>query len=876
MTLEELQRWLVEDEFAAELLLLARYATLAEIENVEPDRTLTEGLAKIEWEILLSAGCILAKSEKREIEEAALRIATAAVTLSKDALINDAGAILFEKLSNRRAALLAELRQQVKPGLTNRLGVSARMDASYRALENSILIESTGEYLEANRFQQSFWTSASKSEGWVSASAPTASGKTFVVLRWLVDQLQLTNAKVAIYLAPTRALVSEIEIALSSHIKAAGAAIEVTSLPLRSLQLESLKSGKKIIFVFTQERLHLFANVADTDFQAQILIVDEAHKVGDRLRGVILQDAQERIVRSNPECRVIFLSPATQNPSLLLEDAPSTLTRTPVDSDAPTVLQNVIFATQVPRKPTKWCLELRHNGKPVPLGILSLPNRPTTFPKRLAFIAAALSPQGGTLIYANLASEAEDIALLVSQLVEQIPKKQIDKELKDLADLARKGVHKEYSLAPLVERGVAFHYGNMPTLLRTEIERLFRSGKIKFLVCTSTLIEGVNLSCRNIVLRGPRKGLGQPMNAQDFWNLAGRAGRWGDEFQGNIVCIDTNNSHAWPQGVPQRTRYPIKRETDHVLGQQSELLSFIKGRLSADTEILRTGSQFEQVSAYLLTTYIREGSIRDALFAKRHSVEDIDALEETIASIADGITIPPDLCTRHPGVSPAGLHLLMRFFNGRTDPVEDLLPAPSESDDAYDRLKEIMIRINAWLYPAFQPHGLIPLHALVTAEWMRGLSLAAIIRARIAYHTKKKQSFDLGALIRGTMEIVEQTARFRSPKYIAAYMDVLNLHLRSIGRADLADETKNYGLMLEFGLSTQTLISLMEIGLSRMSAVALYEIMSADSLDQAGCVKWIRDNISIVSAQGVPTIILNEIREKIPNLDQAEDEPETT
>ena len=113
-------------------------------------------------------------------------------------------------------------------------------------------------------------------------------------------------------------------------------------------------------------------------------------------------------------------------------------------------------------------------------------------------------------------------------------------------------MHQDFRLAPLVERGVAFHYGNMPSLLRLEIERLFRSGKIRFLVCTSTLIEGVNLSCRTIVVRGPRKGKGHPMEPHDFWNLAGRAGRWGDEFQGNIICIDPEDTQAWPSGVPSR------------------------------------------------------------------------------------------------------------------------------------------------------------------------------------------------------------------------------------------------------------------------------------------------------------------------------------
>ena len=239
MTLETLQKWLVEQQFRPELQLLGQLATLAELQGVTKDASVAEDAGKLDWENLLTAGSILAKSDKREFEEAALRIATGAVSLTTNQLVNDAGAILFEKLANRRSANLAEQRKLVRPGLAQRLGVTARMDSVYRQLENSVLIESTGEFLEANRFQQDFWTSATNKSGWVSASAPTASGKTYVVLKWLIDQLCLTEAKVAIYLAPTRALVSEIEESLKRQIKAAQAQIEVTSLPLRSLQIES-------------------------------------------------------------------------------------------------------------------------------------------------------------------------------------------------------------------------------------------------------------------------------------------------------------------------------------------------------------------------------------------------------------------------------------------------------------------------------------------------------------------------------------------------------------------------------------------------------------------------------------------------------------
>ena len=120
------------------------------------------------------------------------------------------------------------------------------------------------------------------------------------------------------------------------------------------------------------------------------------------------------------------------------------------------------------------------------------------------------------------------------------------------------------------------------------------------------------------------------------------------------------------------------------------------------------------------------------------------------------------------------------------------------AEDSYDRFVTIMRRINHHLYPAFLPEGLIPLHALIVVQWLRGFSLAAMIRRNIDYHRQRKRPFRLSVLIRNTMELVEQTARFRAPKYLSAYVDVLDLHLRNIGREDLIDQNIDIGVQLEF------------------------------------------------------------------------------
>ena len=859
MTENELQAWLFETSLHRELQQLGLVTTLLELDNVAEDPSLEH--VTFDWRRLLFAASILARSERRAHREASLRVATGAMLLPTTELVRDAAAVLFDKLSNHRSATLAEQRGRLRPGLESRLGIALRIEDQRRQLESSVLLEASGERLAVNDFQLKFWSAANDDRAWLSASAPTASGKTFLVLKWVVDSLGVGKVHRVVYLAPTRALVSEIEASLTQIISQSAIDAEVTSLPSAQKYEAVIKDSKKCVFVFTQERLHLLANLMREKLDIDLVVVDEAHKIGDPQRGVILQDAIERLLRSSPDMRLAFVSPATQNPEVLLEDAPETTPKRAVDSDVATVLQNIIVAHQVPAKPTKWALQFRDGYEYLPVGTLTLPSKPNTMKKRLAFIAASIGQRGGTLVYANGAADAEAVALLISQLTKKTEK--VDEELADLADLARKCVHKNYMLAPLVERGVAFHYGNMPSLVRLEIERLFRTGKLKFLVCTSTLIEGVNLSCRTIVVRGPKKGKSTPMEPHDFWNLAGRAGRWGDEFQGNIICIDARDEAIWPSGVPQRTRYPIRRETDAVLSKLDELTTYISDRSTGDPPNADRVRAFEQVSAYLTTSYMREGSLAAAPWAKRRSEEDLRRLEEVLARSTAGMSVNPDIGSRNPGVSLFGLERLLTYFRAYPGPPEDLLLAPSESDDAYDRFTEIMERLNEYVLAVFLPGTLIPLHALIVLEWMRGFSLPTIIRKRMEYLQRRGTAFDTATIIRNTLELIEGTARFLAPRYFSAYVDVLNQHLREIGREDLIDSDLDIGVALEFGVTSITLRSLMELGMSRISAVALYEIIALDGLDERGCVEWVKERQEQLDNLGLPVIVVREVREKV-------------
>ncbi|MBM7407005.1 hypothetical protein EDF69_002571 [Sphingomonas sp. JUb134] len=861
MTLSGLQSWLMAEGVGDEIATLTKLTVRSELSNLvdDPEANTAD---KLDWHRLILAGSILARSDMRANQEAGLRIAVGAVVLVKDEKVRDAGAMLLGQLSNFRAVTLAIGRGLVADDLDGRLGVSLRLETQRREMDRSVLVETSGRWLEVNEFQQRFWTGASSAD-WLSASAPTASGKTFLVLQWLVDQITAGEAKVAVYLAPTRALVTEIESSLEQYLKAVKGVV-VSSLPLRTKFDDARAGGARLILVLTQERMHLLANVLGADFLIDLMIVDEAHKIGDDGRGVILQDAVERAVRLNPKMSLVFISPSTQNPGELLADAPPGATTQAVDSDAPTVLQNVILAKQSKGKPKLWNLVARQGGEEVDIGTLQLASSPSSIPKRLAFIAAAATgDRGGTLVYANGAGESENIADFISQLQPDHDPGAVDPELAALAELARKGVHPGFRLAKFVERGIAFHFGNMPSLLRLEIERLFRSGKIRFLVCTSTLVEGVNLSCRTIVVRGPRKGKGNPMEPHDFWNLAGRAGRWGDEFQGNIICVDPHDGSAWPHGVPVRSRYPIRRESDAVLDAGGELLGYLEERAVGAPRDVDGDGDFEQVGAYLLTTYMRLGSIADAELAKRHDAAFIKNLDQTLSRIAAKIEIGSDLATRHSGVSPIGMQRLLETFRAYKGEPDNLLPAEVASDDSYDRFVTIMRRINASLFPAFEPDARAKLLALIVFQWLKGKSLAEIIRRNIAWHEEVGKAYKLPDIIRETMMLVEQIARFRAPKYFSAYVDILHLYYVEIGRQDLIDADLDIGTQLEFGVSSRTLISLMELGLSRMTAVELFEKIARDDLDRDQALQWITERADELDTMELPVVMLRELRERL-------------
>ncbi|MEH2566744.1 helicase [Bradyrhizobium sp. AZCC 2289] len=108
------------------------------------------------------------------------------------------------------------------------------------------------------------------------------------------------------------------------------------------------------------------------------------------------------------------------------------------------------------------------------------------------------------------------------------------------------------------ELGIFPHHASVPNGLRLSVEFGMKTGRINFVVCTSTLAQGVNLPIRYLIVTGVYQG-GDRILVRDFHNLIGRAGRAGMHTEGSILFADTKVFDKRRQ-VRERWRWRTAKE----------------------------------------------------------------------------------------------------------------------------------------------------------------------------------------------------------------------------------------------------------------------------------------------------------------------------
>ncbi|QSJ18526.1 RNA helicase [Nostoc sp. UHCC 0702] len=125
---------------------------------------------------------------------------------------------------------------------------------------------------------------------------------------------------------------------------------------------------------------------------------------------------------------------------------------------------------------------------------------------------------------------------LVDNDESQILRRQIDEFLSRNPEAGRSG-----QIAPLY-RGIAAHHAGILPAWKVLVEELFQQGLIKVVFATETLAAGINMPARTTVIStlSKRTDTGHRLlNASEFLQMAGRAGRRGMDKQGHVVTLQT-------------------------------------------------------------------------------------------------------------------------------------------------------------------------------------------------------------------------------------------------------------------------------------------------------------------------------------------------
>jgi len=325
--------------------------------------------------------------------------------------------------------------------------------------------------------------------------APTGSGKTEAVLLPIFDLLIKTPERHGIsiiYITPLRALNRDLLQRMKIWSSKLGFSVEVRhgDTPTKERRKQAIKPPD--LLVTTPETLQaiLPGKRMRTHLQhVRWVVIDEVHQLAGDRRGVQLTVALERLRKiTTSEFQRIGLSATVGNPSAISSFIAGN--------------REIKVVQVAPPKEAEYFVEYPHptdEDNIVAQKLLTAPEAAA----RLNRIWELVEAHESALIFVNSRSNAEMIGSRFQQL----------------------------------KRNVGVHHGSLPKEERVRVEDTFKSGRIKAIVCTSTLELGIDIGNVDLTI--------QYMSPRQVSSLIQRVGRSGHRLdrisKGTIIAVSTDD-----------------------------------------------------------------------------------------------------------------------------------------------------------------------------------------------------------------------------------------------------------------------------------------------------------------------------------------------
>ena len=397
-------------------------------------------------------------------------------------------------------------------------------------------------------------------------------------------------------------------------------------------------------------------------------------------------------------------------------------------------------------------------------------------------------------------------------------------------------IHESYYLVECLKKGIAYHHGQLPLIVRNIIEELFRTGNINFMFCTPTLIEGINMPTKNIFINCENKirlTKDKKRNANKtltFWNLAGRAGRFRKELAGNIFCLPSTTS-KWDsteifktKKIKLITTIDKKLDSDSSLKQIEDALShnefndellketieYLANLICIDT--LRFPNNFEE--SFILQKFINKNLNEILNLAKKRS-EIIKNISLDVINAYTSLSFEIQRKIYKMIGSDPSAHILPEFS------YENCLTVLSQFHELYEWDKRERIKFKQLVFFSF-----------LMNSWISGTPINEMIKKSIAYYEENKMELylDFGAntpvfngskehinhVIDSLLDNIEKKLRYTFERYFNHYHKVLTSFLGE------EKAGQNWAGFLEYGSKYPLVIAMQNLGVSRYTAQKIF------------------------------------------------------
>lgn len=408
-------------------------------------------------------------------------------------------------------------------------------------------------------------------------SLPTSSGKTLLAeykILQALNEFKERGGWVA-YIVPTKALVNQIFIRLNQDLANIGLKIDKASGVaeidgFESYLVENRGDNTNFdVLVTTYEKLHLLVRqgLGSTENRPLVLtIVDEAHNLEEKQRGLNLELLLSTIKNDCREANFVLLTPDIPNAHSIAEW---------LGGDRSKCI-NIQYDWWQPNERVVGALRAEGKGKNFEIYLETLNTIKGTFKisekipllknnsnfkkteisssdvKLASYVAyKTLSEKSHIIVLAGKVNETYKIA---EKIYENIDKpKDIDNDVLLLKKYVQAELGEDFPLAKYLDKKIAIHSSAIPDDIRQLIEILMTEGKLQVIVATTTIAQGINFPVSAVILSSYNYPFSGSMPTRDFWNLAGRVGRVGQDSIGwiGIACKNQNCIHDVASYVKQ-------------------------------------------------------------------------------------------------------------------------------------------------------------------------------------------------------------------------------------------------------------------------------------------------------------------------------------